>query len=412
MPRQRMLHPTMWDDTDLATVTPTERLLFVGLISLADDYGHVTANPLQLRKSVFGYDAFTVDDVREMRDHLLAACHNVQLYEVEGQEYIWLARWERHQDLRYRSKAQYPCHACGGIHDAKDWVQCKDSPIACEYLRKDYASTTQDIRKPLRSTTQDIRKDCGPRYVTLDNVTLDNVTNIIVADSIADEAQAEPEPLQFSEDSEPHRLASLLKSLILTNNPTARLRTQTPKQFQAWCAEIDRMLRLDQRTPGNVEGVIRWSQADDFWKQNILSPSKLREKYDQLWLRFTANPKTIPRAASPPIDTSPIVEDPEGRAFIDAQIREQEEWDAKHRKRTTTTASTADRRDGDGILSSLSAMQGRGLDGAEADQRGGPGGHQPPRLGDADEVRLQPLARGTNGQDGPPARIHRLAPRG
>lgn len=422
MARKRMLQPTMWDDPDLAAVTPTERLLFIGLISLADDYGHVTANPLQLRKAIFGYDDFTLDDVRDMRDHLLAACHNLELYVVEGQEYIWLKQWERHQDLRYRAAAQHPCHACGRYHEAKDWDDCKDLPVACDDVRNDDANTTQDMCKDLRSTTQELRKDCArttqglrkplrPNYVTLNNDTLDNVTNIIVADSIADEAQAESEP-QLSEGSEPHRLANLLKSLILSNNPTARLRTQTPKQFDGWCAEIDRMLRLDQRTPGNIEGVIRWSQADDFWKQNILSPSKLREKYDQLWLRFTSNPRLIPRAASPPPDTSPIVEDAAGRAFIEEQRREQEEWDAKHRKRTTTTADTTDRRDGDGIVSIMPAVQGRGLDGAEADERGRAGRHQSAGLGDADEVRVQPLARGTNGQDGHPPGIHRLAPRG
>ena len=374
MARKRMLQPTMWDDPDLAAVTPTERLLFIGLISLADDYGHVTANPLQLRKAIFGYDNFTVEDVCLMRDHLLAACHNLELYIVEGQEYIWLKQWERHQDLRYRARAQHPCHACGKYHEAKDWDGCKDLPVACDDLsnddasttqglRKDCASTTQTLRKPLRpnyvtldndtldnvtsihvadsiaddvvsestanpfpegsppadlaellrglilsnddaSTTQALRKDCAsttqtlrkplrPNYVTLDNDTLDNVTSIHVADSIADDVVSESTANPFPEGSPPADLAELLRGLILSNNPQAKVRNQTEKQFAAWCAEIDRMLRLDGRSPTDIERVIRWAQSDTFWRANILSPPKLREKWDTLWLQMQRPSKEV-----------------------------------------------------------------------------------------------------------------------
>jgi hypothetical protein len=378
----RILKETIRTSDTIDQLSPEAEVCWYRLLTAVDDFGRMDARPKILRATLFPLRLDTVTEAK--MDKWLADMERVGLiaiYQVDKRPYLQVITWEHHQQIRAkRSKFPAPCN-----HLISDDITCK------QMISDDCTC----YRNPIQSNPIRIQSESNH-----------------VADSIADEAQAEPEPPQFSEESDPHQLASLLRSLILTNNPTARLRTQTPKQFQAWCAEIDRMLRLDQRTPGNVEGVIRWSQADDFWKQNILSPSKLREKYDQLWLRFTANPKTIPRAASPPIDTSPIVEDPEGRAFIDAQIREQEEWDAKHRKRTTTTASTADRRDGDGILSSLSAMQGRGLDGAEADQCGGPDRHQHAGLGNADEVRLQSLARGTNGQDGPPARIHRLAPRG
>ncbi|MFL0267238.1 hypothetical protein [Candidatus Clostridium radicumherbarum] len=35
-----------------------------------------------------------------------------------------------------------------------------------------------------------------------------------------------------------------------------------------------------------VKQVIRFSQTDSFWLANILSPRKLREKYDQLLLKM------------------------------------------------------------------------------------------------------------------------------
>lgn len=75
-------------------------------------------------------------------------------------------------------------------------------------------------------------------------------------------------------------LASLLFSLILENNPNHK-----SPDLQAWAGEIDKMIRLDKRTPETIEFLIRWSQQDPFWKANILSTAKLRQQYDQLFLK-------------------------------------------------------------------------------------------------------------------------------
>ena len=48
---------------------------------------------------------------------------------------------------------------------------------------------------------------------------------------------------------------------------------------------MDKLIRIDLRDALEVEACIRWSQADDFWKSNILSPAKLRAKFDTMRLR-------------------------------------------------------------------------------------------------------------------------------
>ena len=45
---------------------------------------------------------------------------------------------------------------------------------------------------------------------------------------------------------------------------------------------MDALMHLDHRPPEEVEAVIRFAQADPFWKTNILSVEKLRKQYDQL----------------------------------------------------------------------------------------------------------------------------------
>ncbi len=78
------------------------------------------------------------------------------------------------------------------------------------------------------------------------------------------------------------KLAKKLKSLILRNNPKAKIRNEVDK----WAAEIDKMQRLDNRTESEIEAVIDFSQNDQFWSINILSASKLREKYDRLYMQM------------------------------------------------------------------------------------------------------------------------------
>ena len=81
--------------------------------------------------------------------------------------------------------------------------------------------------------------------------------------------------------SENLRTAEKLKSLILANNPGAK----TPTDLSKWATDFNRMERLDKRTPEQIDAVLEFSQKDDFWKSNILSAAKLREKFDTLLLQ-------------------------------------------------------------------------------------------------------------------------------
>jgi len=82
-------------------------------------------------------------------------------------------------------------------------------------------------------------------------------------------------------NSDEFRLSELLLNLILERKPDFK-----KPHLQSWSKHIDRMIRLDKRTPERIEAVIRWSQKDPFWQNNILSAEKLREKFDQLELKM------------------------------------------------------------------------------------------------------------------------------
>ncbi len=52
---------------------------------------------------------------------------------------------------------------------------------------------------------------------------------------------------------------------------------------QKWAVEFDKLIRIDKRPAERIKEVLRWCQSPGcFWQSNILSPSKLREKWGQL----------------------------------------------------------------------------------------------------------------------------------
>jgi hypothetical protein len=94
-----------------------------------------------------------------------------------------------------------------------------------------------------------------------------------------------PSPVQkenkFSSGDPPLDLSEKLQNLILKNNPNFK-----KKNLQKWAVHVDRMIRLDNRDPGEIYDVITWCQQDDFWSSNILSTSKLRKQFDQLFIKM------------------------------------------------------------------------------------------------------------------------------
>ena len=96
----------------------------------------------------------------------------------------------------------------------------------------------------------------------------------------------------FSFDSIEYELSKLLLTEIrkndenfLVSNPAAEAAS-----LQRWALQIDRLIRLDHRPPEEIRQVIAFAQSSSFWRSNILSCQKLREKYTTLLLQMKSQP--------------------------------------------------------------------------------------------------------------------------
>ncbi|RNC98256.1 hypothetical protein [Lysinibacillus halotolerans] len=77
----------------------------------------------------------------------------------------------------------------------------------------------------------------------------------------------------YDESSEHYQLAKLLYKKILVDDPSFK-----EPNLQTWSDHIRLMMERDGRTVEQIKYLIEWSQNNSFWKSNILSTKKLREK--------------------------------------------------------------------------------------------------------------------------------------
>jgi hypothetical protein len=107
MARIRTIKPEFWKDEKIMDCKPTERLLFIGLWNLVDDYGRFELSPRTIRAEIFPEDELTADNVRDMLMSL-SSKGLITIYAVEGREYFLVTNWDKHQRIDNKAKPKYP----------------------------------------------------------------------------------------------------------------------------------------------------------------------------------------------------------------------------------------------------------------------------------------------------------------
>lgn len=101
--------------------------------------------------------------------------------------------------------------------------------------------------------------------------------NIIVAPP----AEPEPATITFQEDSFEIRCVDMLIDSCLKTFPNSKVPADI-SQKQAWAVHIERMKRIDERSEEDILQALTYAITDSFWKSNIRSTKKFREKFETL----------------------------------------------------------------------------------------------------------------------------------
>ncbi len=253
MARIRTIKPDLYEDEALGRCCVQARFLFVGLISHSDDEGRQRGAARLVGANVLPYD----EDIGRVQIDKwlgeLARERLIVLYIVGAQRYIAVRNWAKHQRVDHPRASALP---------APDSPASKPIP---EPLAKD--------PEPLAPEGKGKGKGSGREGKGVKEKT---------TSSLVEDRKSDPDE-QTTQRPEVDALCVLLADLIEMNG----VRRPDPAQ-KRWRDAARLMIDRDGLNPQHIEWIIRWAQSNDFWRANILSMPKLREKWPQLWLRAKA----------------------------------------------------------------------------------------------------------------------------
>lgn len=262
----RAIRPEFFTDEDLVECSPLARLLFAGLWCHACDNGHLKDKPKQIKLRVLPADECDVDAL--LHELVAAGC----ITRADG--WVIIPHLAAHQriDKRYFLTCEYP-----GCKNGKP-------PL-----------TTRRVPPPL---PDELPPD--PQVATPDKP---SEHTVITPGPHREHAVATESP---STDGDGDGDGDGDK------NPSSRLRSDVAEILDHldWC--IDRnglkkpsrnksntdaarlLIDLDGHSLAEIHDVITWATADEFWRSNIRSARKLRDKYDTLRLRMQSRRNPTP----------------------------------------------------------------------------------------------------------------------
>lgn len=266
--RIRSLKPDVWDDEALGECSTSARLLFVGLITQADDDGRLPGNPRWIASKVYPYDEDISSAAIETWLDELDRVDVIRLYEVAGKTYIWLPSWDSHQtiDKRYYRPSRLP---------EPPQESPPSAPRAPAEATDPAPNGAQESATPDRIGEEGIG---GDRRGESEAAAPDATRSTSLS---ASDRESAPEIVALCE---------LLADLIEGNGS----KRPSVAQVKGWRKDARLMIEQDERTVEQVEAAMRWahnhpgSSGGFTWRSVILSMGKLREKYDQLRLQANA----------------------------------------------------------------------------------------------------------------------------
>lgn len=112
MARKRMIDPAIWEDADFGSLSIPARLLFIGIVSHADDFGRASGDPRVLGRLIFGFDKQDAGEIEALLQEIDANLRSVSFYVVNDRRYIALAKWNHYQKIQHKSDSKIPAPLC------------------------------------------------------------------------------------------------------------------------------------------------------------------------------------------------------------------------------------------------------------------------------------------------------------
>ena len=256
--RIRSIKPEFWSSPDVAALSDADRLLFIGLWSYADDHGRGRDDVALIVAALFPHDmvANPRDTVAKVRDGLarLSEANLILRYTVASRTYFLVTGWGKHQrvDKPKASRIPEPTEEENSTFSQNDAI------------RETVANVRDDVATP--------RDTLAPGTGEQGNRGTGEQGNSEAIDDV---------DLRAVEDPRPDVDAVCDAMAASVHRRTGR----APRVTAAWRTQARLMIDRDGRTVEEITRVIDWAEGNDFWRANVLSVPKLRQKFDTLRLQ-------------------------------------------------------------------------------------------------------------------------------
>lgn len=246
MARIRSIKPEYWTDEKIVELDFAERLLFIGLWNFADDQGYLDYSPKRIKMQIFpGDNVDVVEGLKKLHEASL-----IEAFDGPKGVVLWITHWKKHQRVSNPAQPRFQ-----GLDLQKRASIDEPSGVLVTPLE-----SSRVLGKGREGSGREGNSSSE------------------IADAIPD-----------TERDDVERLCQHLSDRIVDNG------TVRPPITKRWRDAARLMLDKEGRTEDQVHAAIDWCQSDGFWKANILSMPKLREKYDQL--RLAAQRNSFPAPA-------------------------------------------------------------------------------------------------------------------
>jgi hypothetical protein len=219
--------------------TTEAKLLFTWLIPHCDDEGRIQGDPLFIKGTIFPMmeDIKSSDVAAYLND--LVKNRLINWYEVDGEKYIQIEKWEDFQTF----------HAVKKIA----------SKIPKVLPSTPNTTGTPDMVSTNTTTTPTMVPKLSKDKLSKDKITMSHASL---------------------------RLSNLFFDLQKQNNKQSRLHNcqngDREQKVNLWADDIDKLIRIDKQAESDIEKVIRFCTEDDFEQANVMSGYKLRKRWDSL----------------------------------------------------------------------------------------------------------------------------------
>lgn len=313
MARARNIKPGFFLNDLLAEIEPLGRLLFAGLWTIADREGRLEDRPKKIKAAVLPYDDCDVDHLLNelsKRDFIIR-------YEVNGEKYIQIVKWEKHQNPHYKEvKSEIPPYINHNenVNQTKKKVTTK-AKKQCSNVKPTLTQHQAELEPTLNQHQTKINSSLHADSL---NLIPDSFNSI----NTADEKPADFEFENFEDETQNNKSPSQVIALTIYKH----LKNIGIKKNSKWVGKQIGLANdlLKRYSFDEINKVIEWGFSDSFYRKIFNG----LEKYDQILQAMKGGADNGRTRTSQKPDRRPLTaedyDEPEYRDLIRASDRKLE----------------------------------------------------------------------------------------